>query len=387
MIGNNLPFGSSEKTNRLFELDWLRVLAIFTVFIYHSLRFFTIEDWHVKNPSTYGSLEILANYLEIWMMPLIFMISGASVFLATRKNKPIRKFIWDKILRLLVPLLVGIFTQSILQVFLERISHGEFSGSFWAFLPHYFEGLYGFGGNFAWMGLHLWYLEVLFFFSIIFLPVVLITRRPKGRQILTKLGDFFAVKGAIYILLSAAVFLWKLFGPDSLLGKDIFGWPLACEFSFFIVGYLFVSNQNLMQSIRRLRWISFSGAILTSVLFLATQDHADLVVWFVILTLLGFGGKYLYYSSSFLTYANPAVLPFYILHQPILLCIGFFVVGWHISEPLKYLAIALPSFLLTLGLYEFLVRRSNMLRFLFGMKLAYRIPQPAAIAPSVDSTY
>jgi len=32
-------------------------------------------------------------------------------------------------------------------------------GGFLAFLPHYFEGWYGFGGNFAWMGLHLWDLD------------------------------------------------------------------------------------------------------------------------------------------------------------------------------------------------------------------------------------
>lgn len=62
------------------------------------------------------------------------------------------------------------------------------------------------------------------------------------------------------------------------------------------------------------------------------------------------------------------VLPFYILHQPVLVCIGFFGVRWPISDILKYLTIAPLSFFLVLWLYEFLVRRSNLLRFLFGMK-------------------
>jgi hypothetical protein len=45
-----------------------------------------------------------------------------------------------QVLRLLVPLLVGIFTHIMLQVYLERVSHGQFSGSFFEFIPHYFDG-------------------------------------------------------------------------------------------------------------------------------------------------------------------------------------------------------------------------------------------------------
>jgi len=43
-------------SGRLYYLDWLRVLAILTVFVYHSTRFFNLEDWHVKNTVTYGWL-------------------------------------------------------------------------------------------------------------------------------------------------------------------------------------------------------------------------------------------------------------------------------------------------------------------------------------------
>ena len=61
-----------------------------------------------------------------------------------------------------MPLVVNIFSLCILQVYLERITHHEFTGSIFDFLPHYFEGIYGFGGNFAVVGMHLWYLAVLF---------------------------------------------------------------------------------------------------------------------------------------------------------------------------------------------------------------------------------
>ena len=35
----------------------------------------------------------------------------------------------DKVLRLLVPLLVGVFTFSVTQVYVERVSHGQFQGT------------------------------------------------------------------------------------------------------------------------------------------------------------------------------------------------------------------------------------------------------------------
>lgn len=358
----------NRSTPRRYDLDWLRVLAISAVFIYHSLRFFSLEDWHVKNPATYQGIENFENYLEIWMMPLIFIISGGSVFFEMRKGKPPRKFIQDKALRLLVPLVVGIFTHSILQVYLERLTHGDFSGSFWAFLPHYFDGFYGFGGNFAWMGLHLWYLEVLFVFSILFLPFILWLRAGSGRQLLTKLGDLLAAPGAIYFLPLAAILSWKLLDPESLLGKDIFGWPLGHNLSFYLAGYLFASNERLTESIRRQRWISFTGAFAATLLFFISQDHADLVVWFMNLAILGFARQHLSFSSPVVEYANQAVLPFYILHQPVLILIGYFLVQWQIPDFLKYIAIAFSSLVLIMGLYEFLVRRFNLMRFLFGMK-------------------
>jgi glucan biosynthesis protein C len=101
----------------------------------------------------------------------------------------------------------------------------------------------------------------------------------------------------------------------------------------------------------------------------------------MILTFLGFAHQYFSFSSPFLGYANRAVLPFYILHQPVLVGIGFFVVQWQIPDLLKYTAITIPAFILVLGLYEFLVRRSNPLRLMFGMKVLQRPSKSAESAP------
>jgi hypothetical protein len=108
---------------------------------------------------------------------------------------------------------------------------------------------------------------------------------------------------------------------------------------------------------------------------------ASIIVWFALLALLGFGMRYLTFSTPFLSYANEAVLPFYILHQTVLLSVGFFVVQWSIPAGLMWLIIAPSSFAMIMLLYEYLVRRQNILRYLFGMKqLGKASPVPATKA-------
>jgi hypothetical protein len=80
-----------------------------------------------------------------------------------------------------------------------------------------------------------------------------------------------------------------------------------------------------------------------------------------------------------LAYANEAVLPFYILHQPVILLIGYFVIPLALPIAVKYLLIAPLAFGITVGLYEFGVRRWNPIRRVFGLKA--RQPDRQASAP------
>jgi hypothetical protein len=69
-------------------------------------------------------------------------------------------------------------------------------------------------------------------------------------------------------------------------------------------------------------------------------------------------------------YANEAVLPFYLLHQTVIVILAFYVVQWQSGALLKFLVISLSALAITLLLYEFVIRRTRLTRFLFGMKQA-----------------
>lgn len=374
---------NTKIVQRRFDLDWLRVMVILTVFIYHSTRFFNLGGWHVKNLTLSWRVEIWEQFLATWMMPMCFVISGMSVFYALGKGR-VGGFVKDKILRLFVPLIVGIFTHSALQVYLERASHGEFSGSFFDFYPHYFEGLYAFGGNFGWMGIHLWYLEMLFIFSLIFLPLFWWLKRGWGGRLLTGLGNVLAVPGLAILLTFPLTLILNFVDDGSPLGMDVFGgWGVLSHAWFFVSGFVIASNERLQRNIQRLRWLWLAGATILTTIQVSDAiasapsgsiglEHTDLLAYLWILTFLGWARQRLNFGTPRLGQANEAVLPFYILHQPVLISIGYFVVQWAIPDLAKWTIISASSFVVIMAIYEFAVRRFNVMRLLFGMKLQTR---------------
>jgi glucans biosynthesis protein C len=86
-----------ETPSRLYYIDWVRVLAMVCVFLFHNARFFDeFSDWHVRNATTNFGASVLVAFLSQWMMPLFFLISGAAVFYAF-KSRNAGKYSLDKV--------------------------------------------------------------------------------------------------------------------------------------------------------------------------------------------------------------------------------------------------------------------------------------------------
>jgi glucan biosynthesis protein C len=374
-----------KASARLYYLDWLRVLAILTVFVYHTSRLFNVEDWNVKNPIWYPWVEVWNGFATTWMLPLIFVISGASLFYAVGKGqggiKGAGTFIKDKALRLLVPVVVCALTHASLQAYLGRLTHDEFSGSYFQYLPSYFLN------DLDWQGAHLWYLWVLFLFSMILYPLMR-WLRGRGQDVLSKLGDLLALPGAVYALALPSILLATLTNYENTPNNA--GWAFIVYLWLTLAGFLVASDDRLQASSQRLRWLSLLlGLGLTGLFLVLLQilvvglgiapaygtwlyvlgwGIRALGSWCCIVAILGFGRKHLNFSTPFLRYANEAVLPFYILHQTVILSVGYFIVQCAIPDLLKWLIVLPVSFVLIMALYEFLVRRLNVLRMLSGMK-------------------
>jgi peptidoglycan/LPS O-acetylase OafA/YrhL len=157
---------------------------------------------------------------------------------------------------------------------------------------------------------------------------------------------------------------------------------------FFVTGYILMSDNRFTDNIKKHGWICLilglagfigCGLILTSgysfhnepfsLKFVLFQTVYSIGSWSWIVFVLSLGAKYLKnVNNKLLDYSNEAVLPFYIFHQTIIVCVGWFVIRWDISIFPKYLIIVTVSFVLIMALYELLVRPFNWVRFLFGMR-------------------
>jgi glucans biosynthesis protein C len=379
---------ASNTYRRRYELDWLRVLAILTVFVYHSTRFFNLGDWHVKNIDTYVWVEMWNVWVTRWMMPLFFIISGASLFYAIHKAGGFSKFYANKFLRLMVPVLVASVTLSAMQVYLERLNHGLFSGSFLSFLPHYFTGVYigiGMPGNFAFHGMHLWYLLFLFLYSMLCYGLF-VWLKGNGQEVLNRITNLFAMPGLIYLWFAIPLVLMKAVIPHPVLSVGNGGWGFLYYIWFLIAGFIIVSSHRLQQCIINQRRVSLLLGLVLSVAYIyqlfgpsssvspaliydwtnALLSFFSAISW--VFAILGFGMRYLAFDRPLLRQANEGVLPFFILHQSVLVFIGYFITAWAIPDILKWILIFASSFIAVIAIYTLLIRNFDILRILFGMK-------------------
>jgi hypothetical protein len=379
---------STTISNRRYELDWLRVLAILVVFLYHSTRFFNLGDWHVKNADTYVWVELWNVFATRWIMPLFFIISGASLFYAIGKSAGWRKFYAEKFLRLMIPLIIGSVTHAALQIYLERLSHGQFSGSFFSFLPEYFNGLYfaiDMPGNFAFHGMHLWYLLFLFLYSLICYRLF-VWLNGSGRKILNRVTSFFAIPGLMYLGFPIPLLIMKALIPKAVLDAGSGGWGFLYYIWFLIAGFIIVSSNRLQQQILVQRRVSLLLGVGLSTAYLFQLFSPSRLVfpagitdwiytllsftsaWSWLFAILGFSMKYLAFDRPLLRSANEGLMPFYILHQTVLLCIGYFVMAWAINDAAKWVIVFISSFIAIITLYMLFIRKFEVLRFVFGMK-------------------
>jgi glucan biosynthesis protein C len=377
---------------RRYDIDWLRVFAIVMVFFFHNARFYDPYPWHVKNADHSFVMLLFVGLLSVWIMPLFFLLSGVGSWYAL-KSRTAGPYLRERVLRLLVPLYtVGVFVLLPPQLYWESVTNGRFSGSFLEFYPSYFKDIhFDLLPPFVmpWPG-HLWFLIFLFTISLFSLPFMIYLKSESGKRIISTLARWGARRGGIFLLI-LPLFLVQACLRGFFQGDHTFA-DLVYFMLYFLMGYLLPADERLTNSLKRHAWICLpialagfwaEGAIVLGLDYqpVSGQGFSPLGVYLLfqlvmsvqtlcwIVFLVGISARYLNFRNRALEYCNEAVLPFYILHQTFILLVGWYVVQWNTAILMKFLVISVTSFILIASTYELLIRRFNIVRFFFGMRL------------------
>jgi glucan biosynthesis protein C len=378
-----------QPTSRQAYLDWLRIMAIIGVLVFHSAMAFVSEwEWHIKNKETSDLLLEFNFWLSRFRMPLLFFISGTVCYFMLKKKSD-WSFVGLRFRRLFIPLLVGMLVIVPPQVYMERLTQG-FAGNYADFYPTIFTtGPYP-QGNLSWH--HLWFILYLFIYDVLFTPLFVWLLSDKGKGFLQKLNWMASGKN-IYLLIVPSVIWYCCMaldhpGTNNLIEdwNNIVYWPL-----FLLAGFICVAHPLFMDSLERNRRFSLALAFLTfiTINYIRWNDvepwdiisgwrsdwrtYAFLALfpvtaWSWVFTGIGYGKRYLNKPHRALDYVNQAVYPFYILHQTVIVILVFYVVQTQESVISKYLFTVILAFIISMIILHVFIRPFSAMRFLFGMK-------------------
>jgi len=373
---------------RLPEIDWLRVGAVFLVFLVHSAQIFSpIEDWHIDSPDSSPLLGQFTVFMGPWIMPLFMLLAGASAWFARRRRSD-GEYLKVRVLRLLVPLVAGTLLLVAPQVYLRRVFRGEFEGSFLAFYPRFFDGFFP-EGNLSWG--HLWFIAYLFVYMLVGLVVFRALDRDGGRRLLDWTARHVSAPGGILLpavpLVAGQLVLRIPYTQTT--GALVGDWAThAWLFLAFVLGYMFMADGRLMAAVDR-QWkalvplaVGLSAGLAVwavpgdvyqrlpgelSWWYVAFWTGFALCSWAWLMVILGAARIHLLEEGPVLRWAVPLVYPFYIFHQTVIVVAGFYLVGLPFGVHTRFLLIVLVSFGGTLLALE-ATRRIPVIRDLFGLQ-------------------
>jgi len=369
---------------RVHYIDWLRVLAVLLLFPFHAGRVFNANDpFYAKSPIESLPLTYLLAFIDRWHMPLLFLLAGASTYFAL-KHRGIGQYVAERSKRLLVPLVFGVFVLVPPQTWYGAQTNAGYTGSYVEYLTSGAflnpDNLFGRGDYFGGLSpAHLWFILFLWLLSMLALPLLAWGRTDKG-----------AAAYARYARRIARPVWWPLVAFAILVGEalpDIGGKNPFYFFVFFMLGYFLMHDHEAFAATAA-RWMRpalIAGTAIT-VLSLVFWEYGDTLAdpsparalwtytelmggWLMVVGFMGLGRRYLDQPSARLTYLGEASYPVYILHQTVIVVLGFYLV-MVIPQPwLGWPLLMAISAAMTFALYEG-VRRVGALRFLFGMRPA-----------------
>lgn len=353
---------------RRYDIDWVRVIAIGLLLVYHVAVGF--QPWgmmigFITTSESWESLWIPMAMLNVWRIPLLFFVSGMGVYFALQ-NRSWKELIKERASRILVPFLFGMLLIVPLHMYLMQF-HYQWKISY---APN--PG-------------HLWFLGNIFLYVLILSPGFLYLKANEEGKLTQGLKKLFGTPIGLMLVVFASVAEALLLKPTphELYAMTWHGFFLGLITFFF--GFCFVlSGSVFWNMLVKWKWLFF---LLATSLFAYRLTQSQMRVpnyqvaiesnvW--IFAIFAFARQYLNRPSNVLSYLSEAAYPVYIIHMVFLYLVSLLLFPLNIAIPIKFLLTLALTALGCLGFYELIIRRINVIRLFFGLKRNTRYSMKSA---------
>jgi len=346
-----------ENIHRRYDIDWLRVIAIGLLLIYHVAIVF--QPWgimigFITSKKPWAALWAPMALLNVWRIPLLFFVSGMGVYLAMRQ-RTWKQLILERSRRILIPYLFGI------------VAVVPLASLIWRYYNH-FEPRYDMSPG------HLWFLGNIFVYVVLLAPLFYYLKKNEGgvaaRGIRWLLGAPWGLLVVMLVSIAEAMLVRPV--PYELYAMTWHGFYLGLLAFFF--GYCFMySGEPFWRMMLTWRWaFLFVSTSLYVIRLFYFELRAPLYLVAIesdcwVFAVLGFGHRYLKRPSCALSYLSEAVYPIYIVHIAVMFLVSWLVCSWDMAVQLQFVLVLVFTGSGCLILYE-IVKRVGVLRVFFGIK-------------------
>ena len=363
--------------SRKYFLDWLRVTAFGLLILFHVGMLYVSWQYNLKSPRLFPGIEPLMNALSAWRLALLFLISGVASYSLIDKLG-VAAFVRDRVRRLLPVILIGMYVvippQTYVVLVSRGITHMDYPTFWWTQYLRANQTLVRPLHMTMPTWDHIWFLVYLLIYALMAAGAIWAGRR-LGVRALPSVPSGLLICGPAVWLAFANVLILIEWPTTQALVND-WGGHLKWV-GVFVTGLLAARQDRFWALLEAHRGKTLAvTAVLLAILFRINDPVWSVVSglygWAAICTLCGFAKAALDRPSPLLTHLNEAVLPIYVLHQPILLITAFWLFPLRLPLPVEVTLLVGATGLGSLAIYEFMIRPFPVVRFLFGLKPKHR---------------
>jgi glucan biosynthesis protein C len=377
---------TGKPAGRHYGMDWLRIGAFQLLILYHVGMAFVPWDFSIKMTPPIWWTVVPMFLTNPWRLSLLFVVSGFASAALLERSPGLGAFVRSRFARLGVPLLFGVAVIVTPQPWVELVTQHGYHQGFGYFLLHDYYRPQKIAGVFMPTYMHLWFVVYLLVYTLVWgalltLPKAWIAavkrvaeRVLAGSALLPfGIGTFFLIHN----------FVSPGWADTHLLIND---WSAHLDyFSAFLFGVLLRHSHPVRAAVARwwkvagiaailgwsyLAWaeISYPGDMRMSyALGVLYRISRSTEAWGAIVALVGLAETHWNHDSKWRPMLAEAVFPFYIVHQTIILVVGYWLLSTATNGLERFLMLVAATLA---GCWAFyLIGRSiEPLRPLIGLK-------------------